>query len=741
MLMVDHLYGRRRGVKSRLAVAAQATLAASAAWFAGAAPAQTVDPTRPANGAAPAATATLPLVTATEQSDSIDAPPPAIRGGQVGRGARMGILGNASVMETPFSVTSYTAQTIENDQARSVADVLSADPSVRMGSARSNLNEDITIRGFSVPSSDFALNGVFGVTPYWRAPLEAVERVEIIKGPSASLFGMTPGGSVGGVVNLVPKRAESEPITRFTGSASSDSVFGGHVDIGRRFGPDGAFGVRINAMQREGDTAIKGQSTRESLGAVALDYRGRALRASLDLLAQKERIDNVVRQFQAGPTLTAVPRAPDNSHPYPGLGWSDGRNGSAVLKAEYDLSDNLTAYASYGQRKLNWGAVASNPVIMDAAGNYSFFGGWQRMSVESKSLDAGLRGRFSTGPVKHEAALSFSRLEQEQTLGFYTGYPGGSSNLYAGLLFPTPSTAGISNPLRPYLDTKLTSLALADTLSFMDDRLRVTLGLRRQQVAGQDYDFSTGQASGAYYDESATTPVAGVVYKLQPNISLYASYIEGLSRGEVAPISAAISNPGAVMPPYKSKQKEIGVKFDLDGGMVAAVSLFELTKPSAGLSGSTFGVFGEQRNRGVEATLAGELARGVRVLGGVTYMDGVITKAATSALEGKKAIGVPDWQLNLGAEWDMPFLPGLTLTGRMIHTGKTAVDPANTLHIPSWNRFDAGARYATRLGGKPVTFRMNVENLFDKDYWGTSTAGYLFVGSPRTLSLSASIDF
>ena len=738
--MVDHLYGRRRGVKSKLAVAAQAAFAAGAAWCAGAALAQTAD-ARPANEPAAAATATLPLVTATEQSDSIDAPPPAIRGGQVGRGARMGILGNASVMETPFSVTSYTAQTIENDQARSVADVLSADPSVRMGSARSNINEDITIRGFSVPSSDFALNGVFGVTPYWRAPLEAVERVEIIKGPSASLFGMTPGGSVGGVVNLVPKRAESEPITRFTGSASSDSVFGGHVDIGRRFGPDGSFGVRINAMQREGDTAIKGQSTRESLGAVALDYRGRALRASLDLLAQKERIDNVVRQFQAGPTLAAVPRAPDNSYPYPGLGWSDGRNGSAVLKAEYDLSDSLTAYASYGQRKLNWGAVASNPVIMDTAGNYSFFGGWQRMSVESKSLDAGLRGRFSTGPVKHEVALNFSRLEQEQTLGFYTGYPGGSSNLYAGLLLPTPSTAGIGNPLRPYLDTKLTSLALADTLSFMDDRLRVTLGLRRQQVAGQDYDFSTGQASGAYYDESATTPVAGVVYKLQPNVSLYASYIEGLSRGEVAPISAAISNPGAVMPPYKSKQKEIGVKFDLDGGMVAAVSLFELTKPSAGLSGSTFGVFGEQRNRGVEATLAGELVRGVRVLGGVTYMDGVITKAATSALEGKKAIGVPDWQLNLGAEWDMPFLPGLTLTGRMIHTGKTAVDSANTLHIPGWNRFDAGARYATRLGGKPVTFRMNVENLFDKDYWGTSTAGYLFVGSPRTVSLSASIDF
>ncbi len=727
----------KKSTKKKLATAMKATVAAGAAWCAGAALAQTGDATPPQASAA----ATLPPVTATEQRDAIDAPPPAVRGGQVGSGARMGILGNAAVMETPFSVTSYTAQTIENDQARSVADVLAADPSVRMGSARSNLNEDITIRGFTVPTGDFAFNGVFGATPYWRAPLEAVERVEVIKGPSASLFGMTPGGSVGGVVNLVPKRAESEPITRLTGSFSSDSAFGGHVDIGRRFGPDGAFGVRVNAMQREGDTPINGQSTRESLGAVALDYRGRALRASLDLLAQKERIDNVVRQFQAGPALTAIPRAPENSHPYPGLGWTDGRNGSAVFKAEYDLSDNLTAYASYGQRKLNWGAIAANPVIGNTWGDYSYFGGWQRMSVETKSVDAGLRGRFATGAVKHELAVSYSRLDQEQQLGFYTGFPGGNSNLYAGLLFPTPSTAGISNPLRPYLDTKLTSLAVADTMSFMDDRLRLTLGLRRQQVAGQNYDFTTGRPFGAYYEESATTPVAGVVFKLRPDVSLYASYIEGLSRGDVAPVSAAISNPGVALPPYKSKQKEIGVKFDLDGGMVAGVSLFELTKPSAGISGSTFGVFGEQRNRGVEATLAGEVTRGVRLLGGVTYMDGVITKAVTRSLEGRKAIGVPDWQLNLGAEWDLPFVPGLTLTGRMIHTGGTAVDAANTLHVPRWNRFDAGARYATRIGGKPVTFRMNVENLFDKNYWGTSAEGYLFVGSPRTVSLSASIDF
>lgn len=338
-------------------------LTASAALYAGSVSAQTQ---------APAAITVLPTVTVTSAPVALGEAPAPIAGGLIGGGARMGILGNTSVMDTPFSVTSYTAQTIENEQARSVADVAIMDPSVRMSSARSNINEDLTIRGFNVPTADFAFNGMFGLSPYWRAPVETLERVEIIKGPSAALFGMTPGGSVGGVVNLVPKRATDDPITRVTGSVMSDSVFGVHADVGRRFGPDNAFGIRVNAMLRDGDTPIKDQSARESLGSVALDYRGERLRSSLDLLWQKERIDNVVRQFQLGTDLTSIPEAPSNKNPYPGLGWSDGRNGAGVFKIEYDITDNITAYAGYGQRKLNWDAFAANPVLQNPQGDYSF---------------------------------------------------------------------------------------------------------------------------------------------------------------------------------------------------------------------------------------------------------------------------------------------------------------------------------------------------------------------------------
>ena len=221
--------------------------------------------------------------------------------------------------------------------------------------------------------------------------------------------------------------------------------------------------------------------------------------------------------------------------------------------------------------------------------------------------------------------------------------------------------------------------------------------------------------------------------------SLYASYVEGLSRGDTAPVTATITNPGLMLAPYKSKQKEIGAKFDF-GRIMATVALFELSKPSASVSGTTFGINGEQRNRGVETSVAGDVSKSVRLLGGATYIDGELSKSPTAGLVGKQAIGVSKWQANLGAEWDASFLPGFTMTGRVVYTDKTYANATNTLQIPSWTRFDAGARYAVKLASKPVTFRLNVENLFNKDYYGVATAGYLHLGTPRTVSFSASVD-
>jgi iron complex outermembrane receptor protein len=224
-------------------------------------------------------------------------------------------------------------------------------------------------------------------------------------------------------------------------------------------------------------------------------------------------------------------------------------------------------------------------------------------------------------------------------------------------------------------------------------------------------------------------------------VSLYANYIQALSQGPTA--VAPASNAGTVFAPIKSKQYEVGAKTEFDG-FGASIAYFEIKQPSGYINpaNNLYGVDGEQRNRGVEINTYGEVARGVRLLGGVSFIDGKLTKTADGANDGNKAVGVPDTLFNLGAEWDLPYMPGLTLSTRYIYTSSQYYNPTNTQKIPSWDRVDIGLRYKTRVLDRDVTLRAGVENLFNKDYWAGASTNYgLARGLPRTYLLSATVDF
>jgi len=170
-----------------------------------------------------------------------------------------------------------------------------------------------------------------------------------------------------------------------------------------------------------------------------------------------------------------------------------------------------------------------------------------------------------------------------------------------------------------------------------------------------------------------------------PNVSLYGNYIEGLSQGPTAP--AGTANAGAMFEPLASKQYEAGIKYDA-GRFGTTIGIFQIEQPSGytNTATNTYGVDGEQRNQGLEINAFGEVARGTRLLGGVTFLRGIMSKTAGGTYDGKKAIGVPTTQFNLGVEWDTPFLPGLTITGRTIYTSSQYYNVANTQSIPSWTR-------------------------------------------------------
>lgn len=698
-----------------------------------------IAPVLPAAGNA----AALPEVTVTGNAERGDGLPAPYAGGQVARGGRLGMLGNVDVMDTPFNTTNYTSELIDNQQAATLADVLKNDPSVTISQSSAISNPgNFIVRGFTANTNSSTYDGVSGMMPWWGAfPTEFIERVEVIKGPNALLNGMAPAGTVGGTVNLVPKRAGDKPLTRLTLGLESDALWMGHADVGRRFGANGEWGVRFNGSYKNGEGFIDGQKRESYAGALALDYRGERLRLTLDAyrFQQKMRGGGPLTAYAAA-GLTSLPAPPDGStNMFPDALESKSTTQALILGGEYDFNDHWAAYAKLGVSRDNIPAMWLGNMTTQADGNGSLSVTAWPSDLKSKTAQTGLRGRFHTGGISHAVSLSASYLKQDDYSYRNFGVPQ-PSNIYTPA--PILSWQATPNPLPKNDERTLSGFAFVDTLGFMDDRVLLTLGVRRQNV--KDSAFANGVISSAY-DESVWSPMVGMVFKPTDNLSLYANHIEGLSAGTI--VGPTYANASEVFPPYKTKQSEVGAKLQT-GSFTNTISVFQIARPSVVSDSSTTPPMarldGEQRNRGVEWTIFGELTRGLRVLGGVTYVQGKQTKTQGGLYNGFQAPGAPPWVAKLGTDWDVPGLPGLALSGRVTYTSAQYVDNANKVKIPSWTVVDVGARYATRLGDKDVVFRANVENLFDRNYWqgvGAGLAGSTILGAPRTFRLSATFDF
>jgi iron complex outermembrane receptor protein len=699
---------------------------------------------------------TLPeVVIRASRPDTPDELPGTYAGGQVARGARIGVLGNQSVMTTPFSVTSFTSELIENQQAATLQDVLTNDASVRTdvrGRGTQNGGGDVfNIRGFSVTNRDTALNGVFGVLPYGSISMETVERVELLKGPNAMLNGMAPSGGVGGAINIVPKRAGEIPLTRLTATYASDKQLGVHIDTGRRFGEENELGVRFNGVYRNGDTAVNGQSAELGVAAFGIDYRSEKGRISADLGHQNDRYKAQSTVFELDPSvLTRIPSAPEASDRL-GQPWAynHSKDTYGVVSGEYDVLPATTLYGSIGQRKHKHGLLRSQSYLLGDDGAIEGVPTFYPEASDSNTFQAGIRTALETGSIKHAVNFSLSSLQTKSKFA-YQWWPSYSSDLYQLTVTPAPIMSDVDpagfRDLRLASKSRFDSFALSDTLSFYQDRVQLTVGVRHQKVTADTYDTfgGTGEVI-ASYEKNAVTPAVGVLFQPWQDLSVYANYIEALSQGTIVPDFPEYENANQVFAPTKTKQKEIGIKRDF-GSSTVALSLFEISQPNAivvpGTTAFVYKMDGEQRNRGVEFSAFGEPIRGVRLLGGITYLEAKQNKTQDGTNDGKNAIGIPSKMANVGVEWDTPFVSGLTLTARLTATGRQYADAGNTLSLRGWSRWDAGVRYKATAFGKPMTIRANVFNLGDRSYWeSVSPTTGLRISEPMKFALSASMDF
>jgi len=680
----------------------------------------------------------LETITVTATPPTKQQPAPAWAGGDIARSGTVGLLGQRDMMDTPFATVNYTRQFIQDSQLQTTSELVTlTDPSAYHVNTFGSIGDGVNIRGLSAAR---AFNGLYGVSMAWKLPVEFAERIEVLKGPSAMLNGMHRQNGLGGSINVIPKRALDTPTAQLTTSWQSASQTGVHADVGQRFGRDKAFGIRVNGRWRDGTTAYKGQKWRNELSTVALDWRGDKVRLSTDLYYNHDDRKGVVTGAGLAAGLN-VPAPPDH-HKLLGPDWtfaySAGRG--AVLRADVDVNASTSAYVNYAHSRFQFHSMIGVPAqIFNSAGDMRINLRQQRSRVDNDSAAAGVNTRFATGAVQHELAVN-AAWHQEDLYFTVKNTPVLPGFWFTNIYDPVwPQEPDMRFDARVPLSFKfmLSSVGVADTLSMLDKRVQLTLGMRRQNVVEDNFSTTTGIVTSRY-DQSANTPTVALLVKLGSRLSVYTNYIEGLSPGEAAPNSAL--NAGEILPPYKTRQMEAGLKADF-GTLASQFSVFDIRMANEHLDPVTnvFSADGQQRNRGAEWSVFGQPITSLpnlRVTGGIAYLSARLRKTELASIQGNRATATPQWQGKLGVQWRVPALPGLTIGGNLIAVSKQYRNNANTQANPGRSIVDMSARYTARVAGRTLTLRTRIHNLTNKVYWSGSA-----VGTRRSYALSASMDF
>lgn len=657
-------------------------------------------------------------------------------GNKAASGARLGILGATSIMEAPVHVNAYTRELAEDWSALTLQDVLENDSAVVFTTNKNHMLQNFNLRGLDMGAQDIAFNGLYGISPANSVPIEMFERVEVLRGPNVLLSGMPPASSVAGTVNMVTKRAlTTQRIADLTLTWASKSYAQAHLDVGDRLGAEKRFGIRFNGVYGTGEMGAKSEEQTRRVGALALDYVGDRARFSLDIYNSQNKIEDGspgMFNFMGNAAIPGVgyllrpPKGDTNMF----RGTHGSYESSGLLaRAEFDFNQDWQGYFAVGGANIEGKGLmfGTRAYVTGADGTTRGAVYHLHRKIETRTAEAGVIGKFATGAVKHRLQLTANILKNKDGTANNACNYCYVTNMYDPVVPPFPS-APVLNGFGTENDFR--SFAVADTMSFADEMVLLTLGARHQTVK-----MPTVGGRSSNYSESRVSPMLGVVVRpWGDRLSLFGNYTEGLEPGQT--VGVGYANTGDALPPKQTKQFEMGVKVQT-GALTHTLSAFEIKQPSfiADTASNKLVDDGEKRLRGVEWSAYGMLTENWALLGGITHIK------SEQCNTGKDSFGSPKLRARIGLEWQTP-VQGLKVGGRYVYTGKQWADSGNNIRVPSWNRLDLNAGYATKFGATPVRFNAGVENVTDKKYWiGIFGDGFVMPGAPRTFKVSATVSF
>lgn len=650
-----------------------------------------------------------------------------------------GVLGDKDPFDTPFSIASYSSELAKLQGAYTPNEILKNDPSVQNPGLDIYPN-NVIVRGFRAAAGGTRRDGLYG-SPVGDAPIEAFDRIEVVKGVAGFLYGFAEPG---GVQNYVTKRPTRDAFASVDVQARSGDGQYAHIDTGGPIAGD-RFGYRINlAREDQGDFTHRSDILR-NVGAVSLDAK---LTDALLL-----RIEGIYQEReQAG--QFGLPRTTDGFEPpkydagksiVPPWGRAKFESGGVGVRAEYSLSDDWQVIAQArhdGVRgQLGYGIVSS----LSSDGSFSQFSIRPADRIENSSTISQfmLLGKVETGFLRHE--LAFGAFSRRGTHDFKFSNTRSvaevSGNLF-DLSYPdVPDVPESGHFVFRHERASETHLFVGDTVS-IGERWQVMAGVRRVDV-----DLGTElrvAGTATRYEAKKNSPSAAVIFKPNDSWRLYSSYARSLQQGFSSPCGAGVNivNPCEIQPPIEAEQLEIGAKARVNGTLDLGVALYQIDLPSDYLNPVTlvYGRFGKQANRGVELTATGNILPNLAVVAGLGYLDAERKRNVNPNLNGRQVQGISDWTGNVFVNYGVKALPGFSITTGVYYTGSREFDALNTIPVSGYTRVDLGAQYRTKMFRMPLKLRANVHNVTDKFYWESVWNGAYSAGNDRTYSVSAELQ-
>lgn len=669
----------------------------------------------------------------------------------------------APLAKTPQSVSVLTADLLTLSAAQTLSNVLKLDASLSDSYNTTGYIESMSVRGFLLDqSANFSRNGL-AVSNYGFIALENKERIEVLKGVAGLQSGVS---APGGLVNYVTKVPLKEAFTSATLALDGNGGSKAHLDTSSVLG---GVGLRLNLVDEQLHSQFDHANGVRQLVSLALATAlNQATSVSADLEYQRKSQPSVpglglldTNGDGVGETLPMPinPRLNLNNQT-----WSlpfQASSTSVQVALNHRLNPDWNARVAVSTQTTRINDRIAFPDGCSSAATYVYPGLCgngdvdvydYRSEGETRGLsswDAHLDGKFKALGLGHAARFGLSGRSAYADLPAMQAYNWvGTSNIYAPVALP-------ADPSLTVLNTNSRERAMegyATLTSNWSQRVQSFMGLRASRLSRSSALSDGTQAVS--YEQTVSTPWAALAWSPSASTMLYASWGQGVELQAVPNRPQDFANYGQALPALKSEQTEVGLKWQANARLLLTAAMFSIDKPYADdLPGSGPGALPERvaggktaRHRGFELTTSGRVGPALSLQASLMALDATYTQALDPSLVGQRVTNVPRLKSSLFADYKIAALPGLAVNALATFESSKTATADGSVELPSAWQLDAGLAYTQRSAGKSTLWRLNVENLTNRNYWReaptTDWGGiYLFPATPRTLRLSVTLDF